>query len=117
MIPENVEKCTQVDMADFPHLPKIVITAFTFIFWLHCVIAACDSDLLEELIQMKLITASHLECLVVSNAVQHFLINSLERFPAQSDGQWHSVTFLPHRGRQSSKSGHSRISEESSSDP
>jgi hypothetical protein len=61
-------------------LPKIAITAFTFIFWLHCVIAAGESDLLEEWIQMKLITASHLECLVVSNAVQHFLIYSLERF-------------------------------------
>jgi hypothetical protein len=61
-------------------LPKIVITAFTFIFWLHCVIAACDSDLLDELIQMKLITASHLECLVMANAVQHFPICSLKRF-------------------------------------
>ena len=75
-------------------LPKIVITAFTFIFWLHCVIAACDSDLLEELIQMKLITASHLECLVVECGTTLSDLSS-GALPAQSDGQWHSVTFLP----------------------
>ena len=61
-------------------LPKIVITACTSSFRMHCVIAMCASDLLDEVVQMRLISASHLKCLVMANTVQHFLINSLKSF-------------------------------------
>ena len=47
---------------------------------MHCVVATCESDLLDEVVQMKLITASQLECLVKANTVQHFPINSLKLF-------------------------------------
>ena len=61
-------------------LPKFVITACISSCRRHCVIAMSASDLLDEVVQMKLISTSHLKRLVMANTVQHFLINSLKSF-------------------------------------
>ena len=70
-------------------LPKFVITACMSSCRRHCVIAMSASDLLDEVVQMKLSSASHLKCLVVANTVQHFFDQFSEKLPVQSDGQWH----------------------------
>ena len=79
MIPEKVEN-SYPQIAVLSDLPKVVITACTSNFRMHCVIAISASDLLDEVVQMRLISASHLKCLVMANTVQHFLINSLKSF-------------------------------------
>ena len=61
-------------------LPKFVITACISSCRRHCVIAMSASDLLDEVVQMKLISTSHLKRLVMANTVQHFLINTLKSF-------------------------------------
>ena len=70
-------------------LPKFVITACMSSCRRHCVVAINETDLLDEVVQMKLSSASYSKRLVVADTVLTLVDQFSEKLPVQSDGQWH----------------------------
>ena len=85
-------------LAELNDLPKFFITAGMSSCRRHCVRTISESDLLDEVVQMKLSSASYSKRLVVANTVQHLLINFLKSFLFHLMGngtRWHANPSWP----------------------